>query len=415
MKRLGNKNTIRLSIIALLSVAIIVLVSLTIRTFINAKRPIPSLLKDNTPLNYITRIDDDIRKAERERQEAPLYEAIRLKEEGRRLYEITIRRQLIEDKEEEELRLKPIRDAIIENAMRIREEGRYKYMESLLTPTKPTLNAATIDVIRETKPEPIIIPVEKPIEDMRVEEKLPEVDEGVPEVKTPSVPSVPTVEIIEPVVEPTVEHEVVEPIVPVAPSAPVAEIIEPVVEPTVEHEVVEPIVPVAPSAPVAEIIEPVVEPTVIPEVVEPAVPVIPSAPIAEIIEPVVEPTVEPVIVEPIVPSTPSVPTAEIIEPVVEHIVEPEVIEPAVPSPPTVPSTEVIKPVKEPITELITESFTEPQEMRLTHYLIKITYENTRRVVNVTDRKTGDVYSGTLDVIDGVRTLKTENNNTLTLV
>ena len=208
MKRLGNKNKIKLSIIALLSVAIIVLVSLTIRTFINAKRPIPSLLKDNTPLNYITRIDDDIRKAERERQEAPLYEAIRLKEEGRYLYEITIRRKLIDDKEEE-LRLKPIRDAIIENAMRIREEGRYKYMESLLTPTKPTLNAATIDVIRETKPEPIIIPVEKPIEDMRVEEKLTEVKKHVPEVKTPSVPSVPTAEIIEPVVEPIVVPEVV--------------------------------------------------------------------------------------------------------------------------------------------------------------------------------------------------------------
>ena len=352
MKGLGNKNKIKLSIIALLSVAIIVLVSLTVRTFINAKRPIPSLLKDNTPLNYITRIDDDIRKAERERQEAPLYEAIRLKEEGRYLYEIMIRRKLIDDKEEE-LRLKPIRDAIIENAMRIREEGRYKYMESLLTPTKPTLNAATIDIIRETKPEPIIIPVEKPIEDMRVEEKLPEVKKGVPEVKTPSVPSVPIAEIIEPVVEPTVVPEVVEPIVPVAPSVPIAEIIEPVVEPTVEPVVVEPIVPVAPSVPIAEIIEPVVEPTV----------------------------------------------------------EPEVVEPAVPSPPTVPSTEVIEPVKEPSTEPVTE----PKEIRLTHYLIKITYENTRRVVNVTDRKTGDVYSGTLDVIDGVRTLKTENNNTLTLV
>ena len=355
MKRLGNKNTIKLSIIALLSVAIIVLVSLTVRTFINAKRPIPSLLKDNTPLNYITRIDDDIRKAERERQEAPLYEAIRLKEEGRRLYEITIRRKLIEEKEEE-LRLKPIRDAIIENAMRIREEGRYKYMESLLTPTKPTLNAATVDVIRETKPEPIIIPVEKPIEDMRVEEKLPEVKKHVPEVKTPSVPSVP----------------------------------------------------------IAEIIESVVEPTVVPEIVESIVPVAPSVPTAEIIEPVVEPIVVPVVVEPIVPSVPSVPTAEIIEPVVESTAEPEVIEPAVPSPPTVPSTEVIKPVTEPITEPITEPVTEPKEIRLTHYLIKITYENTRRVVNVTDRKTGDVYSGTLDVIDGVRTLKTENN-TLTLV
>ena len=343
MKGLGNKNKIKLSIIALLSVAIIVLVSLTIRTFINAKRPIPSLLKDNTPLNYITRIDDDIRKAERERQEAPLYEAIRLKEEGRYLYEIMIRRKLIDDKEEE-LRLKPIRNAIIENAMRIREEGRYKYMESLLTPTKPTLNAATIDVIRETKSEPIIIPVEKPIEDMRVEEKLPEVKKNVPEVKTPSVPSVPTAEIIEPVVESIVEPEVIEPIVPVAP----------------------------------------------------------SVPITEIIEPTVEPTVEPVIVETIVPSVPSAPVAEIIEPVVE---------PAVPSPPTVPYTEVIKPITEPITEPIDE----PKEIRLTHYLIKITYENTRRVVKVTDRKTGDVYSGTLDVIDGVRTLKTENNNTLTLV
>lgn len=356
MKRLGNKNTIKLSIIALLSVAIIVLVSLTIRTFINAKRPIPSLLKDNTPLNYITRIDDDIRKAERERQEAPLYEAIRLKEEGRRLYEIIIRRQLIEEKEEE-LRLKPIRDAIIENAMRIREEGRYKYMTSLLTPTKPTLNAATIDVIRETKPEPIIIPVEKPIEDMRVEEKLPELEKRVPEVKTPSVPSIPIAEIIEPVVEP-------------------------VVEPTVEPVVVEPIVPSTPSVPTAEIIAPVVEPIVVPEVVEP-----------------------------IVPSVPSVPTAEIIKPVVEPTVEPEVIESAVPSSPTVPYTEVIEPITEPITEPINE----PKEIRLTHYLIKITYENTRRVVKVTDRKTGDVYSGTLDVIDGVRTLKTENNNTLTLV
>lgn len=135
MQKPNKPTIIKLSIIATLFLAIIILCTLTAVSIKGKKKPIPLPIELGEPKHKISRLGDK-EKEEEEKRQLSIYEnALRLSQSGRRVFEEKLRsdeeyertRQLNAIKEEIEAQNK-----ILEEARKRNEEGRKKFMEELM-------------------------------------------------------------------------------------------------------------------------------------------------------------------------------------------------------------------------------------------------------------------------------------------